>query len=579
MSIRPHFLRRCRQYRLSFLSGLLLIIGLFSLLQLLSVGMISRTMIELRQDNAANEILRQQQALMDQARMEAMNASDKLNRAGIYLMFDKTTGSVGSWNSLMSEAEASLKRSQEYYQRLGGLSAADTASPAFTELRNSYQQLYNGLAELADGIKKTNDTDIFFAIPIQAYQTLFTQKYARYLQENDARLTQHTQSLISRLDATQTMFITILGLLLCISLIVWIGVSRVIIRPLKRITEHLQLIAAGDLSHDIGVEKRTTREIDQLNQSVIQMQGGLVALISQVRRGMETMMNNVNDVATDNQTLSLQAQKQSQELKVTTEHIMQLSQHLEQNARYTQQAGHHAGETSHIAEQGETMMNDVRQAMTAISGRSKEMTEVITLIENVAFQTHILSLNASIEAARAGELGRGFAVVAREVGSLASQSSHSAQNINTLIRESNNSVTTGSRLVERLNDSLQEIIQASRGTSTFLNEITDISLQQNDSIHEVTGRIRTLNETVMQNALQVEASAETFNHLLAQAEQLNISVAQFRLPKQLQDGDTDQPSLSDVTPLPADAGDYGKPASYQGSRWVSVSAPQVEVAS
>ncbi len=167
MSIRPHFLRRCRQYRLSFLSGLLLIIGLFSLLQLLSVGMISRTMIELRQDNAANEILRQQQALMDQARMEAMNASDKLNRAGIYLMFDKTTGSVGSWNSLMSEAEASLKRSQEYYQRLGGLSAADTASPAFTELRNSYQQLYNGLAELADGIKKPTIPIFFSPFPFR----------------------------------------------------------------------------------------------------------------------------------------------------------------------------------------------------------------------------------------------------------------------------------------------------------------------------------------------------------------------------------------------------------------------------
>ncbi|AIR67998.1 methyl-accepting chemotaxis protein [Dickeya fangzhongdai] len=527
---RSGFLGRVRQYRLSFLSGLLLIIGLFSLLQLLSVGMISKTMTEVRQDSAANEALRQQQALMDQARMEVMNASDKLNRAGIYLMFDKETGSVGSWNSLMTEAEESLTHAQAYYQKLERFSGTARNDAAFTELKSSYQQLYNGLLELAQGIKKTNEIDIFFAVPIQAYQTLFTQKYARYLQENDARQKQHAQQLLDNLDAAHTLFIVILGLLLTISLVVWIGVNKVIVHPLKRITDHLRLIAAGDLSHDIGIEKRATREIALLNSSVVQMQSGLVDLISQVRQGMETMMQQVSHVTTDNRLLSEQANRQSAELKVTTDHIIQISQHLEQNAQYTEQASHHAQETSHIAEQGETMMSDVRDAMQDISGRSKEMTEVISLIENVAFQTHILSLNAAIEAARAGEMGKGFSVVAREVGTLASQSSQSAQNINALIHESDSSVATGARLVGHLNDSLQEIIQAAKGTSTFLSEITDISQQQNQSIHEVTNRISSLNDTVKQNALQVEASARTCLQLLEQTEQLNLSVSLFQLP-------------------------------------------------
>ncbi|ADM98420.1 methyl-accepting chemotaxis protein [Dickeya dadantii] len=527
---RSGFLGRVRQYRLSFLSGLLLIIGLFSLLQLLSVGMISKTMTEVRQDSAANEALRQQQALMDQARMEVMNASDKLNRAGIYLMFDKETGSVGSWNSLMTEAEESLTHAQAYYQKLEHFSGAARNDAAFNELKSSYQQLYNGLLELAQGIKKTNEIDIFFAVPIQAYQTLFTQKYASYLQGNDVRQKQHAQQLLNNLDDAHTLFIVILGLLLAISLVVWIGVNKVIVHPLKRITDHLRLIAAGDLSHDIGIERRTTREIALLNSSVVQMQGGLVELISQVRQGMGTMMRQVSHVTTDNRQLSEQANRQSEELKVTTEHIIQLSQHLEQNAQYTEQAGHHAEETSHIAEQGETMMNDVRNAMQNISSRSKEMTEVISLIENVAFQTHILSLNAAIEAARAGEMGKGFSVVAREVGTLASQSSQSAQNINALIHESDSSVATGARLVGHLNDSLQEIIQAAKGTSTFLNEITDISQQQNQSIHEVSNRIRSLNDTVKQNALQVETSARTCLQLLEQTEQLNLSVSLFQLP-------------------------------------------------
>ncbi|WCG84929.1 Tar ligand binding domain-containing protein [Pectobacterium sp. A5351] len=519
-----------RRHRLSILSGLLVIIGLFSLLQLASVGVISQTMTQVRQDISANESLRQQQALMDKARMEVMNASDKLNRAGIYLLVDKETGSEGSWHSLMDEAEVSLKQAQEHYQQLGTVTTMEADTAAFVDLKKSYSQLYSGLVELAQGIKTTNQIDIFFAVPVQAYQSDFTQKYSHYLQDTDARQKQHGQQFLSALDQAKTIFITVLGLLLAIALAVWIGVSRVIIRPLTHIIAHLKLIAAGDLSHSVDTEIRGTREIRQLNTSVIQMQEGLVTLVNQVRQGVDHMVMQVDRVAADNLQLSEQANRQSHELKATTEHIIQLSQHLEQNALHTQQANLHAEDTSKIAAQGETMMNDVKAAMSDIAGRTREMTEAIGMIENVAFQTHILSLNAAIEAARAGTMGRGFAVVAREVGTLASQSSHSAQNINVLIRDSDNSVSAGTRLVNKLNDSLQNIIQTAKGTGTFLSEISEISHQQTESIHEVTTRLSTLNDTVRENAGQVEASARTFSSLLEQTERLNTSVSLFILP-------------------------------------------------
>ncbi|QPI45019.1 MULTISPECIES: Tar ligand binding domain-containing protein [Pectobacterium] len=519
-----------RRHRLSILSGLLLIIGLFSLLQLVSVGVISQTMTQVQQDISANESLRQQQALMDKARMEVMNASDKLNRAGIYLLVDKETGSEGSWHSLMDEAEVSLKQAQEFYQQLGTVTTSEAETAAFIDLKKSYSQLYSGLIELAQGIKSTNQIDIFFAVPVQAYQSDFTQKYSHYLQDTDALQKQHGQQFLASLDQAKTIFITVLGLLLAIAIAVWIGVSRVIIRPLTKIIAHLKLIAAGDLSHSVNAEIRGTREIGQLNTSVIQMQEGLVTLVNQVRQGVDHMVTQVDRVAADNQQLSEQANRQSHELKATTEHIIQLSQHLEQNALHTQQANLHAEDTSKIAAQGENMMNDVKAAMSDIAGRTREMTEVIGMIENVAFQTHILSLNAAIEAARAGTMGRGFAVVAREVGTLASQSSHSAQNINVLIRDSDNSVSAGTRLVNKLNDSLHNIIQTAKGTGTFLSEISEISHQQNKSIHEVTARLSTLNDTVRENAGQVEASAHTFTSLLEQTERLNTSVSLFILP-------------------------------------------------
>ncbi|MBA0166218.1 Tar ligand binding domain-containing protein [Pectobacterium sp. CFBP8739] len=519
-----------RRHRLSILSGLLLIIGLFSLLQLVSVGVISQTMTQVRQDISANENLRQQQALMDKARMEVMNASDKLNRAGIYLLVDKETGSEGSWHSLMDEAEVSLKQAQEHYQQLGTVTTVEADTAAFVDLKKSYNQLYSGLVELAQGIKTTNQIDIFFAVPVQAYQSDFTQKYSHYLQDTDALQKQHGQQFLSSLDQAKTIFITVLGLLLAIAVAVWLGVNRVIIRPLTHIIAHLKLIAEGDLSHSVDADTRGTREIGQLNTSVIQMQEGLVTLVNQVRQGVDHMVMQVDRVAADNHQLSAQANRQSHELKVTTEHIIQLSQHLEQNAQHTQQANLHAEDTSKIAEQGETMMNDVKAAMSDIAGRTREMTEAIGMIENVAFQTHILSLNAAIEAARAGSMGRGFAVVAREVGTLASQSSHSAQNINVLIRDSDNSVSAGTRLVNKLNDSLHNIIQTAKDTGTFLSEISEISHQQTESIHEVTTRLSTLNDTVRENAGQVEASARTFSSLLEQAERLNASVSLFILP-------------------------------------------------
>ncbi|CPR20270.1 methyl-accepting chemotaxis protein [Brenneria goodwinii] len=536
-----------RRRQLSILLGLLLVIGLFSLLQLISVGIISQTMTQVRLDTSANERLRQQQALMDKARMEVMNASDKLNRAGIYLLVDKETGSVGSWQSLMDEAEASLKQAQTYYQSLESQDASFTA-PAFAELKKSYQLLYAGLVELAEGIKGTNQIDIFFAIPIQAYQNDFTQKYSLYLQDNDIQQKQHGQQFLTSLDRAHTIFIVVLGLLLLVSVLIWIGVNKVIIHPLRRIIDHLQLIAAGDLSHVIDTEKRATQEIDQLNNSVIQMQRGLVALVNQVRQSVGNMIVQVDKVAEDNRLLSEQAGKQSHELKATTEHIIQLSQHLEQNTQHTQQAGLHAEDTSNIATQGEVMMNEVRTAMSDIASRTREMTEAIGMIENVAFQTHILSLNAAIEAAHAGEMGRGFSVVAREVGTLASQSSHSAQNINSLIRDSDNSVETGTQLVKKLNDSLQEIIQAAKGTSTFLSEISEISDQQNQSIHEVTSRIRTLNDTVQQNAHQVATTALTFSSLLEQTEQLSTTVSLFQLPPAEAN---ESPATADNTLIPA----------------------------
>lgn len=468
---------------------------------------------------------------MDKARMELLIASDKLNRAGIYFMQDKETGSDGSWHSLMQESQAALAASDKAFKQFSTMSGGlkGEAKKAATDLQASYQMFFDGLREQSDGLQKTNTIDAFFNVPIQAFQDDFSDKYYRYLSVNEQMAMSLSDHLLATLSQAKALFLGALGLLAIIALVVWRGITRWVIKPLQQLIAHIRVLAAGDLSEEITGNRLRVTEVYHLNHSLREMQTGLRRLISEVRDASSHIMVNINQIALGNEELSSQTLKQRDELSAANQHISSLTERVKDNAQHARQASERSEQAQKVASSGGDVMLKVDTAMKEIVSQSAEMSNIVAMIDNVAFQTNILALNAAIEAAHAGQHGRGFAVVAKEIGLLAQKSSHSTRGIHQLIEDSMAQIGRGSTSVTHLSKSLNEIITLFSGLNTLVGEISDATQHQRESIHEVSERIVTLTQVTQQNSQLAQLAASSSQELLAQSQRLEKAVSRFDL--------------------------------------------------
>jgi methyl-accepting chemotaxis protein-1 (serine sensor receptor) len=511
-----------RQFGL--LTGIFCIIGLFSALQLSSSFLLNASLKDAQRNEQQNLLAYQQQSKLDLARVSLLAASDLLNRSGVWFMQDKETGSEGSWHSLMDEAQASLTVSQQAWNAWLALNP-----PKDDALITSYQLFYGAIKEQAEGLIKTNTIDAFFAVPAQAFQTDFNENYARYQQASEKQAMQGRQSLMAQLSGLQTLFLIAPVLLLAIAILVWFGMSRWVITPLRRLIAHINQLAAGDLSGTPPGVLRFNKEIGQLSDSVSTLQDGLQELVTQVSNATLAMVENIGSLAQGNQKLYLQSARQAKELEDVTTHIAALENHVEGNTGYAKLASSRADEARQVAAGGDRMMTTVNASMQAIVDRSSEMRGIVAMIDSVAFQTNILALNAAIEAAHAGNHGRGFAVVAREVGLLARKSSHSTQTIQALINHSLQGIEDGSRAVNLLEDNLQQVIGLVANLSSLLNEISVATLSQGESIHQMTRQLQALNQVSRQTDMLVSDASDASERLHKQSDLLLQAVSRFRL--------------------------------------------------
>lgn len=512
-----------RQFGL--LAGIFCIIGLFSALQLSSSFLLTASLREAERNERHNQLAYQQQGKLDQARVSLLAASDLLNRAGVWFMQDKETGSEGSWHSLMDEAQQALGASQQAWNAWLALNP-----PKDEALVNSYQLFFGAIKEQTEGLVKTHSIDSFFAVPAQAFQTDFNDNYARYQQTSEQQAVEGRQSLMERLSGLQTLFLFAPLVLLAIAVLVWFGMVKWVIAPLRRLIGHIDRLAAGDLSAPPPDVKRFNREINQLGDSISTMQGGLQQLVSQVHDATASMVENIGALAQGNQRLYQQSIRQAKELEDVTAHIATLETHVEGNTGYATLARSRADEARQAAEGGDQMMTTVNASMQAIVERSSEMRGIVSMIDNVAFQTNILALNAAIEAAHAGNQGRGFAVVAREVGLLARKSSHSTQTIQQLINHSLQGIDEGSRAVNRLEDNLQQVTGLVGTLSSLLNDISVATLSQGESIHLMTRQLHALNQVSRQTDALVSGASQASERLHQESDLLLQAVSRFRLP-------------------------------------------------
>lgn len=510
------------------LAGIFCIIGLFSALQLSSTLLLTASLKKAQRNEQHNQLAYQQQGKLDQARVSLLAASDLLNRSGVWFMQDKETGSEGSWHSLMDEAQKALDDSHQAWAAWLALLALHPAKDE--ALVNSYQLFYAAIKEQAEGLIKTNSIDAFFAVPAQAFQTDFNDNYARYQQLSEKQALQGRQTLVAQLSGLQRLFLFAPVVLLAIAILVWFGMAKWVITPLRRLIAHINQLSAGDLSGTPPGVACFNREIGQLSGSVHTLQHGLHQLVSQVSHATTSMVENISSLAQGNQKLYQQSVRQAKELEDVTANIAALETHVEGNTGYAKLASARADEARQAAAGGDQMMSTVNASMQAIVDRSSEMRGIVAMIDSVAFQTNILALNAAIEAAHAGNQGRGFAVVAREVGLLARKSSHSTQTIQELINHSLQGIHDGSKAVNRLEDNLQQVTGLVANLSSLLNDISVATLSQGERIHQMTRQLHALNQVSRQTDALVSDASDASARLHQESDNLLEAVSRFRLP-------------------------------------------------
>ena len=316
---------------------------------------------------------------------------------------------------------------------------------------------------------------------------------------------------------------------LAIALAVFLAVSiiRSITRPLAEAVQAADRVAAGDLTGQIVV--RSQDETGQLLGALQRMQHSLVNTVGLVRSNAEGVASASSQIATGNNDLSARTEQQASALEETAASMEQLSATVRQNADNARAANQLALNASNVAAQGGEVVSQVVDTMKGINDSSRQIADIIGVIDGIAFQTNILALNAAVEAARAGEQGRGFAVVASEVRSLAQRSAEAAKQIKELITASVERVQQGSCLVDQAGATMGEVVAAIRRVTDIMGEISAASGEQSAGVAQVGEAITQMDQATQQNAALVEESAAAAAALKKQAQELLAAISQFRL--------------------------------------------------
>ena len=322
--------------------------------------------------------------------------------------------------------------------------------------------------------------------------------------------------------------------------VVW-GVTANVLRPLDRLVGHFERMAQGDLSQRIT--SPGNNEIGRLYTAMAHMQRSLSQTVGTVRNSGTSIYERSQQIASGNNDLSSRTEQQASSLEETASSMEQLASTVGHNAENARQASQLAGSATLTARQSGEEVGQIVDTMQEISASSHQVADIITVIDNIAFQTNILALNASVEAARAGEHGRGFAVVAQEVRSLASRSAAASKEIRTLIEASLNRVDTGTQRVNQAGKTMQDLVAAVQRVSDIMDDIAAASEQQSSGIGQVNQAVAQMDQVVQQNAQLVQQAARNANELESEAARLRAAVERFRV------ADPSTPRLSSSSPM------------------------------
>jgi methyl-accepting chemotaxis protein len=328
-----------------------------------------------------------------------------------------------------------------------------------------------------------------------------------------------------QVGGTLTAILTAICVAACVGFTIWIRrTARAVLggEP-SEASQALAALANGNLA--LKVYKAPE---GSLIYSLTRLVAMLQSTMGEIKNSAQSISDASSEIATGNQDLSIRTEQTAINLQRTASSMEDLTNTMRQSSEAASHANQLAASAAQVATRGGVVVRQVVATMEEINQSSKKISDIIGVIDGIAFQTNILALNAAVEAARAGEQGRGFAVVASEVRSLASRSAAAAKEIKALIGVSVERVDSGSRLVHAAGSTMDEIVSSVKRVGDIVSEITAASVEQSREIGEVNAAVSQLDQMTQQNAALVEESAAAAESLKEQSYRLANAVSIFQ---------------------------------------------------
>lgn len=328
-----------------------------------------------------------------------------------------------------------------------------------------------------------------------------------------------------------------------LALAYWI--ARQFSAPLAETVKVLRKVADGDLTPSLEVE--TKDEVGQMAKALNEALDHLRQLLDEVTASSANVSSASQQLAATAENIAAGSQEQAASLEETSASLEEITAAVRQNADNAKEANTLAASSRDAAEQGGAVVSNAISAMSEINAASARISDIITTIDEIAFQTNLLAVNAAVEAARAGEQGRGFAVVASEVRNLAQRSAAAAKEIKLLIQDSLRKVDRGSELVNRSGETLQGIVSSVKHVTDIVGEIAAASAEQSAGIDQVNTAMTQMDRVTQSNASQTEELSSTAQALSEQSTRLLTLVQKFKITGESKLGDELRASFAGST--------------------------------
>ncbi|MFH2242991.1 methyl-accepting chemotaxis protein [Enterobacter sichuanensis] len=336
-----------------------------------------------------------------------------------------------------------------------------------------------------------------------------------------------TAAVVVLFSSNPSLFISLNVINFVALFLLWVYMTKYLVTPINTVKKSIEEVTAGNLG--VSIPEFGNNCAGRLIPGINSLSGNIATLVREIRASSQTAMTLSDQLSSRSAQLSVKTEQQSASLVQTAASMEQMAASTKNNADNTRLASEQATMATRQARKGGELMGQVATNMESITECAQQMTEIISLIDGIAFQTNILALNAAVEAARAGDHGKGFSVVAEEVRNLAHRSAEAAKNIKALIEVTSSNVSQGATVVSEAEKNMQEIVAGSGNVSRLMDEISASTSEQEKGISQITLALSELERVTQSNVAMAEELNGSSDVLRNQVIELQARTRNFRL--------------------------------------------------